>query len=205
MTILDIEKQPFGLSLSMVFGVPEKLSAYMLDDDQDPVISELRSVNYRYVRFFFHPLRDKFLLCNGWKDPAWTDIRAIRTGIDTEEKGYRNIVFGPNLIDIEQKSIFRLLVDEVSSLLVLLMLGSCKFLTGLGLPSFLRLSGCQSHPVVTGRVLLLRHLHLPYICWKHHHDADGDALGELGSFHGFAVRLLTVGIDHEATSRDFAI
>lgn len=116
MAILDVEKRPYGLSLSTVFGTPDKMSAYMLDDDHDPLLPELRSLNYRYVRFFFHPLRDKFLLCNGWKDPAWTDVRAIRAGIDTEEKGHRDIVFGANLIDIEQKPIFRLLVDEVSLL-----------------------------------------------------------------------------------------
>ncbi|RYC55597.1 hypothetical protein CHU98_g10610 [Xylaria longipes] len=82
-------------------------------DDGDPIINELQTLDYRYVRFFFHPLKDKFLVCNGWKDPSWTTVRTLRTGIDGDEKDERERVFGPNLIDIEQKSIPQLLVDEV--------------------------------------------------------------------------------------------
>ncbi|KAK4193092.1 vacuolar cation-transporting ATPase YPK9 [Podospora australis] len=112
MVELTVDSQPYGRSLSTVFGTPSKLTSYLLDDDQDPILPELRMINYRYVRFYFHPIRDKFLICNGWKDPLWTDVRGIRGGIDSEEKSYRDVVFGQNLIDIEQKSIFRLLVDE---------------------------------------------------------------------------------------------
>jgi cation-transporting ATPase 13A3/4/5 len=115
MAILDVDSRPYGRSLSTVFGAPGKMTSYLFtDDDQDPILRELRMLNYRYVRFFFHPLRDKFLLCNGWKDPLWSNVREIRAGIDSEEKTHRDVVFGSNLIDIEQKSVFRLLVDEVS-------------------------------------------------------------------------------------------
>lgn len=113
MAILNVDSTPYGRSLSTVFGAPGKLTSYLLDDDQDPILQDLRMINYRYVRFYFHPTRDKFLLCNGWKDPLWTNVREIRAGIDSEEKSHRDAVFGGNLIDIEQKSIFQLLVDEV--------------------------------------------------------------------------------------------
>lgn len=113
MAILDVTSMPYGRSLSSVFGQPGKLSAYAHEDDSDPILTELRVLDYRYVRFYFQPLRDKFLLCNGWKDPNWTDVQSIRTGIDSEEKSHRDLVFGTNLIDIDQKSVFRLLVDEV--------------------------------------------------------------------------------------------
>ncbi|KAK4164861.1 vacuolar cation-transporting ATPase YPK9 [Cladorrhinum sp. PSN259] len=111
MAILQVDSKPYGRSLSTVFGAPGKLTAYM-DDDHDPILEDLRMINYRYVRFFFHPINDKFILCNGWKDPLWSNVREIRAGIDSEEKNHRDAVFGSNLIDIEQKSIFRLLVDE---------------------------------------------------------------------------------------------
>jgi len=114
MAILDVDSRPFGRPISMVFGAPGKTTSYMMDEDPDPILQDLRTLNYRYVRFYFHPLTDKFVLCNGWKDPLWSDVRAIRAGIDSEEKSHRDLVFGNNLIDIEQKSIFRLLVDEVS-------------------------------------------------------------------------------------------
>lgn len=65
------------------------------------------------MRFSFHPLKDKFVLSNSWKDPAWTDVKSIRAGLDGDEKEIRELVFGQNLIDIKQKTIPQLLVDEV--------------------------------------------------------------------------------------------
>lgn len=116
MAILHVDQKPYGRALSTIFGHPSKKlssNAFYLDMDDDPIVQELRVINYRYVRLFFHPLVDKFRISNGWKDPLWTDIGAVREGIDSEEKSHRESVFGSNLIDIEQKSIFRLLVDEV--------------------------------------------------------------------------------------------
>ncbi|KAI1636923.1 hypothetical protein F4809DRAFT_641003 [Biscogniauxia mediterranea] len=113
MSVLKVQSQPYGRPLSTVFGAPEKLYAQFLEDDADPIIDELRVLNYRYVRFFFHPMKDKFVICNGWKDPTWTDVRGLRAGIDGDEKEQRERVFGANLIDIDQKSVPQLLVDEV--------------------------------------------------------------------------------------------
>ncbi|KAI1647281.1 uncharacterized protein F4817DRAFT_338035 [Daldinia loculata] len=113
MTILEVQTQPYNRPLSTVFGSPDKIYAQLLGDDADPLLPELRVLNYRYVRFFYHPLKGKFVICNGWKDPTWTRVRALRAGIDGEEKDHRERVFGTNLIDIEQKSIPQLLVDEV--------------------------------------------------------------------------------------------
>lgn len=116
MAILDVDSKPYGRALSTVFGHPSKKfssSVYTLEYDDDPILEDLKVLNYRYVRFYYHPLVDKFRLSSGWKDPLWTDVRAVREGVDSEEKSHRELVFGSNLIDIEQKSIFRLLVDEV--------------------------------------------------------------------------------------------
>ncbi|KAI1075240.1 hypothetical protein F5B20DRAFT_560528 [Whalleya microplaca] len=113
MAVLKVQSQPYGRPLSTVFGAPEKMFAQLLEDDADPLIPTLRALDYRYVRLFFHPLKDKFVICNGWKDPTWTSIRPLRSGLDGDEKDQRARVFGPNLIDIEQKSILQLLVDEV--------------------------------------------------------------------------------------------
>ncbi|KAI0199076.1 hypothetical protein F4808DRAFT_434112 [Astrocystis sublimbata] len=113
MVILNVKRLPYERPLSTVFGAPEKMFAQLLEDDRDPIMNVLQTLDYRYVRFFFHPLKDKFVVGNGWKDPSWTSIRLLRTGIDGEEKDERERVFGPNMIDIEQKSILKLLVDEV--------------------------------------------------------------------------------------------
>lgn len=76
-------------------------------------MANLRFLDYRYIRFCFHPLRDKFVLCSNWKDPKWTDVRSVRGGLDGDERYRRELVFGQNQIDIQQKSILQLLIDEV--------------------------------------------------------------------------------------------
>ncbi|KAF2457334.1 hypothetical protein BDY21DRAFT_39066 [Lineolata rhizophorae] len=140
---LGVGRQAYGRSLSSVFGPEDekglqrrwrrrlrrRRSSYMesepddyatdieddddYDDDNDPVVRQLRTLDYRYMRFCYHPLRDKFVPGNTWKDRAWTDASALRTGLDSDERESRTRLFGPNLIDIEQKSIAAILVDEV--------------------------------------------------------------------------------------------
>ena len=113
--IMPVRSQPYGRPLSTVFGLPEKLFSDALEEDNDPILDELRTLDYRYVRLCFNTQKDKFVISSGWKDPNWTDIRLVRSGLDSDEKSIREIVFGNNLIDIEQKSTGQLLVDEVSS------------------------------------------------------------------------------------------
>ncbi|PQE16569.1 p-type atpase protein [Rutstroemia sp. NJR-2017a BBW] len=110
--VQDVESKEYGRSLSTVFGLSEKRHAMSYDYDDDPILEDLRILDYRYMRFSFNPLKDRFVLCNSWKDPAWTDVRSVRPGIDGDEKENRELVFGKNLIDIKQKSIPQLLVDE---------------------------------------------------------------------------------------------
>jgi cation-transporting P-type ATPase 13A2 len=98
------------------------------------------------MRFCFHPLRDKFVLINSWKDPTWTDVKIIRAGIDGDEKEKRELVFGKNLIDIQEKSVPQLLVDEVGFMLLV----QCQMLILLGFSSILYLSDCESDTLVSG-------------------------------------------------------
>lgn len=118
LVIQDIEAVEYGRTLSTVFGEPSKRYALAYDEDDDPVLDDLRILDHRYMRFCFHPLKDKFVLCNSWKDPLWTDVRAIRAGIDGDEKDSRELAFGKNLIDIKQKTVAQLLVDEVHHVMI---------------------------------------------------------------------------------------
>ncbi|KAF3031926.1 hypothetical protein E8E12_001710 [Didymella heteroderae] len=111
--VQDVARQAYGRSLTTVFGDAEKTRRGDWDEDDDPLIKELRCLDYRYIRFVYHPIKDKFVLANTWKDPAWTDVAALREGLDTEERAYRELVFGKNQIDIAEKSLAQLLVDEV--------------------------------------------------------------------------------------------
>ena len=142
----DVDSVEYGRSLSTVFGEPEKRYSMAYDEDDDPVLEDLRILDYRYMRFSFHPLKDKFVLSNSWKDPAWTDVKAIRAGIDGDEKENRELVFGKNLIDIKQKTIPQLLVDEVLALC--LYFGSR--LTHIGISPFLRFPNSKSATLVLG-------------------------------------------------------
>ena len=112
MTVQEILTEQYDHPLSTVFGSSENRGLRDLDEDDDPVMPSLRFLDYRYVRFCFHPLKDKFILNSNWKDSAWTDVKSIRAGLDSEERYRRQQVFGKNLIDIEQKSIPGLLMDE---------------------------------------------------------------------------------------------
>lgn len=85
----------------------------MYDEDSDPTIRFLQFLDYRYLRFFYHPIEDKFSLVNGWKDPAWTNAKVMRTGLDADERDSREQLFGQNVIDIQQKTAPQLLLDEV--------------------------------------------------------------------------------------------
>lgn len=116
LSILQVVSQDYGRPVSSVFGASEKLLSYGLDDENDPLLDDLRTLEYRYVRLFYHPIKDKFIISTGWKDPDWTDVRLVRSGLDGDEKTVREQIFGSNLIDIEQKSVGSLLVDEVSQI-----------------------------------------------------------------------------------------
>lgn len=116
-TVHPVSSQEYGRPISTVFGGHQTESMHLeFDEDNDPVLESLRFLEYRYLRFFYQPLEDKFLLVNGWKDPRWTNVKAMRGGLDADERDSREQVFGQNLIDIKQKSIPQLLIDEVSSI-----------------------------------------------------------------------------------------
>lgn len=52
------------------------------------------------------------MLSGNFKDPAWTDLKTIKEGLNEEAKLQKEKGFGKNAIDIDEKSILELLVDE---------------------------------------------------------------------------------------------
>ena len=114
MSVQKLHRTPYGHALSTVFGSRAlKRSSSDYDEDDDPILRDICFLDYRYLRLFFHPLKDKFLLCSNWTDSAWSNVKAMRVGLDSEERHRRELVFDKNQIDIEEKSILKLLVDEV--------------------------------------------------------------------------------------------
>ncbi|KAF2862483.1 hypothetical protein K470DRAFT_255774 [Piedraia hortae CBS 480.64] len=113
MMVKEVDVGEFGRSMSAVFGHGEKSKLSGFSDFDDPIMDELRILDYRYIRFCYHPLRDRFVQGNTWKDPSWTRVENVKDGLDVDDYEHREQVFGPNMIDIEQKTTLQLLVEEV--------------------------------------------------------------------------------------------
>ncbi|RAL08393.1 putative P-type ATPase [Aspergillus homomorphus CBS 101889] len=107
--IQSVDCQDYGRPLSTIWADPD---CRLYDEDNDPTIAQLRCIDYRYLRFFYHPVEDRFCLVNGWKDPSWTNVKGMRLGLDADDRDNRELIFGKNLIDIQQKPVFQLLMDE---------------------------------------------------------------------------------------------
>ena len=112
-TVHYVSSEEYGHPLSTIFGLPSKEKANGYQDDDDPEVEILRSIDYRYMKLIYHPLEDKFTLNSSWWDPQWTDVKALRAGLDSDERDPRDVVFGENMIEIRQKTIPQLLLDEV--------------------------------------------------------------------------------------------
>jgi cation-transporting P-type ATPase 13A2 len=125
-TVHYVAAEDYGYPISSVFTAPskEKMNGARYDEDAD--LPHLRFVDYRYMRLLYHPIQDKFVLNNDWWDPQWVSIKALREGLDAEEREPREQVFGKNLIEIQQKTIPELLLDEVGRPLAL---NPCQKLT----------------------------------------------------------------------------
>lgn len=113
-TVHDVTNEEYGYSMSSVFNRPskEQLNGHRYDHHED--LKDLRYLDYRYLRFIYHPGQDKFVLNNDWWDSQWTDVKAMKQGLDSEERDPRDQVFGKNMIQIREKTIPELLLDEVS-------------------------------------------------------------------------------------------
>jgi hypothetical protein len=86
--------------------------------EDDPVLEEIRYLDYRYIRFVFHPIRGKFQLMSNWRDPSWRNLKDVLDGLEGDTRDARAGLFGENIIDIEEKPIFKLLIDEARPLLI---------------------------------------------------------------------------------------
>lgn len=73
----------------------------------------LKVMEYRYTRFAFQPGAGKWAMIRDWRDPRWTSVKAVVRGLPETVREQRRILFGENTVDIEGKSVFGLLMDEV--------------------------------------------------------------------------------------------
>ncbi|CAB4425371.1 unnamed protein product [Rhizophagus irregularis] len=110
-----VNRKYYGGTISSVFSIDQ------LDDEDvachksypDEILHYLHYFDHRYIRFICHPGIGKFLQNSFWRDPSWTSTRILKKGITRDVHNEREIIFGPNVIDIQEKSTLQLLTDEI--------------------------------------------------------------------------------------------
>lgn len=202
-TIHEVDNQSYGRPLSTVFVEPP---GHIYDEDTDPTMAHLRFLDYRHMRFCYHPTEDKFALISGWKDPSWTNARVMRVGLDADERDSREQIFGQNVIDIQQKTVPQLLVDEVCDLERWTSWKS-NFLIpfSTGLSSFLHVPSGKPFALVRGRVLLLCRLHFPHLCFQYCDHRVGDKIGMLLCLFKTRAPATDLDTDYAPPERDFPL
>ncbi|ANB14233.1 Ypk9p [Sugiyamaella lignohabitans] len=137
LTIVNVNHQRYDQRLSTIFRTDSEKSELAANDsdsstvdasddnvvvfedeedyyvDSDPLVPSLRWIEYRYIKFIYHPFKDIYLTNNNWIDPNWNDVESVSEGLDSDVQTDRSLVFGDNLIDIKEKTTTQLLVDEV--------------------------------------------------------------------------------------------
>ena len=78
---------------------------------------------------------------SNWRDPSWRNLKDVMDGLEGDTRDARVGLFGENVIEIEEKPILKLLIDEVPQSLALLMVGAA---------SVLHFSSLFDYPLVNG-------------------------------------------------------
>ncbi|KAJ7924919.1 hypothetical protein B0H13DRAFT_2229850 [Mycena leptocephala] len=119
-TLFRIRTLNYPYHISTVFPspvadpvVPRGSSSSSLNTQQLEFLATLIVVDYRYSRFALDPRTGLFNMIRDWRDPSWTGLQVVQSGIETPVRQQRLSLFGKNEVDIEGKSTISLLVDEV--------------------------------------------------------------------------------------------
>ncbi|KAG0243506.1 hypothetical protein BGW41_002046 [Actinomortierella wolfii] len=107
----------YGGPISSVFNA-EQMEMAMDDNDSDStmiggILHDMQYFDYRYIRFIYNPVARQFMLNCHWRDADWTTTANCERGIGRETHQERMMVFGPNVIDVQEKTVGQLLVQEV--------------------------------------------------------------------------------------------
>ncbi|KAG0052662.1 hypothetical protein BGZ83_002319 [Gryganskiella cystojenkinii] len=86
-------------------------------DDSDALstgmLHDMRYIDYQYIRFIFNPVSQTFMQNSSWKDREWSTLAKCELGLGRETHQERSMVFGQNVIDVQEKTVSQLLVQEV--------------------------------------------------------------------------------------------
>lgn len=118
LVILPISKIRFGERLSHFLTVATSKTEEddaIIDSvkESNPVIRNIHSFEYRYIKFFYNPVEDMFKTNSTWYDLHWLNVKNLREGTSQTVQDNRAMIFGENNINIKEKSNIQLLADEV--------------------------------------------------------------------------------------------
>ncbi|KAI1315498.1 hypothetical protein EDD11_000731 [Mortierella claussenii] len=110
----------YGGPIDSVFS-PEQMEKPENEDDDDSydetvstgILHDMRYFDYQYIRFIYNPTVQLFMQNSHWKDPDWSNQINCERGISREMHQERTMVFGQNIIDVQEKTVGQLLVQEV--------------------------------------------------------------------------------------------
>ncbi|KAG0365015.1 hypothetical protein BGZ54_006946 [Gamsiella multidivaricata] len=112
-----ISSKYYGGPISSVFS-PEQMEKLGDNEEYDDarltrVMHDMMYFDYQYIRFIYNPVAHMFMQNSHWKDSEWSSITTCERGLERETYQERAMVFGSNLIDVQEKTIGQLLVQEV--------------------------------------------------------------------------------------------
>lgn len=88
-------------------------------------INQLKFFNYRYHTFIFNPVSEDFEPTTHWRDLAWCSARKVLEGVNSHSDiALRQRIFGLNSINVDEKPILNLMVDEVLHPFFVFQIGS---------------------------------------------------------------------------------
>lgn len=112
--VINVKREWYNRRIS-TFIYPSDI--YPKEDDNengdDPIIPVLISFEYRYMKFFYDPRVDLYRLATNWIDKRWCHYPDLKDGITKEIHMARKDIFGNNMIEIKDKSVYALLRDEI--------------------------------------------------------------------------------------------
>ncbi|KAG4304603.1 hypothetical protein PORY_001996 [Pneumocystis oryctolagi] len=112
--ILKVTRKDCGESILNIYEGFQNSHDKFQTKNESSESTYLTYIDYRYIRFVYYPIEKKFIPIYDWKDPRCIlPIQDISKGLDTSTRNDREIIFGKNIIDVEEDSVFVLLIKEI--------------------------------------------------------------------------------------------
>lgn len=82
-------------------------------------LTQIKYFDFRYHRFFLHPITMQFRMARDWQDPSWSlSLPYLAKGLDDQQIKSRSQLFSDNVMEVKGKTTAQILVDEVSQFLL---------------------------------------------------------------------------------------